>query len=210
MKRFTGVRILTQATSESDVTIFIGKDICEEAAPYLKTDSFLMFSAAEDYLLSMVLGIAMCTDKRVFVFCEEQYFIKNMSEIMQIGVSKCRNLFVVLFCGGEYTAVPGLPTVFDSVNNQHGIFYNMGMLVHDYKNQFKFSRNPIKFVRETWDRVKGPIAIIMKMENGSKKMQEVEFSNKKSIELTREFILDENIEAHNFVPPIDFSDFNQG
>jgi hypothetical protein len=207
MKRFTGVRILTQATSESDVAVFIGKEICEEAAPYLSSGSYLMFSDEEDYLLSMTLGMAMCTDKRVFVFCEEHYFIRNLSEVLQIGVSKCRNLFIIFFCSGEYIAAPGLPTVFDSANNQHGIFYNMGMLVHDYKNQFKFSRNPIKFVRETWDRVKGPIAIIMKTERGSKQLPEIDFSDRNSIEATREFILDENIKAHDFVPPIDLSNF---
>ena len=206
MKRFTGVRILTQALTPSDVGIFIGRGICEEAAPYLGEGSYLFFSDEEDYLLSLALGMVVCTDKRVFVFCDDEYFIRNMSELMQMGVSRVRNLFVVLFTLGEYQSVTHTPNIFGSVNSPHGVLYSMGFVVHDYKRQFKSSKNPIKFVRDTWDRVKGPIAIIMNTERGTKQMRSIRFSNEVDILRTQLFILDESIVAHNFIAPITLED----
>jgi hypothetical protein len=207
MKRFTGVRILTQALTPSDVGIFIGDGICREASPYLGEGSYLFFSDKEDYILSMALGMAMCTDKRIFVFCDDQYFIRNMSEAMQMGVSKSRNLYIVLFIAGEYLDVPDTPNIFGSVNSQHGVLYNMGFIVHDYKTHFKNSRNPINFVRETWDRVRGPLIVLLVTTKGSKQMPEIKFSSREDVMSTKEFILNEDIIAHIFVAPMGLSNF---
>jgi hypothetical protein len=202
MKRFTGVRILTQALSESDLAIFIGKGICREAQPYVPHKFNLFMSDDTNYLISFALGIAMCTDKRVFVFCEDQYFIKNMSEFMQAGVSRCKNFFVVMFVNGVYTSVPATPTIFDSVSSQHGTLYNMGFLVHDYKQHFKNSRNPVKEIRAIWERMRGPLAVLLPTEKGNKNLPDISFSDKKSLADTKKFIMDRRIESKIFIPPM--------
>lgn len=201
MKRYTGVRVLTQALKDPDVAILIGEGIVREAQPYLNQGSHLFFDGEEDYLLSMALGMSMCTDKRVFVFCEEQYFTRNLSEFLQIGISKCRNFYVVLFVNGSYSCVPNTPTPFGSVSNQHGVLFNMGFIVHDYKGQFKLKKNPTKTIKQFLERAKGPLAILLPTEHYNKKFPEVPMSTKDSIELTKKFIMDKNIEAHNFVVP---------
>jgi len=81
MKRYTGIRVLTQALMDSDIGIFIGKDLCKEAYPYRQHESNLYFPDTKEGLLSVSLGMAMCTDKRIFVFCEDHYAIRNMSEL---------------------------------------------------------------------------------------------------------------------------------
>lgn len=208
MRRYTGVRILTQCLLDSDIGIFIGRDICKEAKTYIGEHAALFFEDTEDYLISFALGITMSTDKRVFVFCEDQYFIRNMSEIMHAGVSKCRNFYMVLFINGSYTVFDNTPTIFDSVNSQHGIFYNMCFLVHDYTKHFKNSRNPIKEIREIWDRARGPLAILLKTSKGIKEFPEPSMSLRDDLDDTREFIMNKNIEAHSFVPPFSLEDLN--
>ena len=206
MKRFTGVRILTQSMLDCDVGIFIGEGICREAAPYLGEGSYLFFPDTDHYLISLALGMAIGTDKRIFLFCEDNYLIRNVSELMQVGIAKPRNFFLVLFTSGEYPGVPDTPNIFASANSRHGTFYELGFLVHDYKNQFKFSRNPITFVRDTWNRVRGPIAVIMATSRGTKAFPDVDFSGPADISKTTEFILDESIIGHNYVPPINFEE----
>ena len=201
MKRFTAVRVLTQALLPADIAVFIGEEICREAAPYRDHPANIFFADDEDYLLSLVLGMAMCTNKRIFIFCEDQYFIRNLSEIMQIGVSKCKNIFLVLFINGHYTSVDGAPIIFDGINSQHGVMYNLGFLVHDYTKHFKNSRNPIKEIREVWVRTRGPLAVLLKTEKGTKQTKEVAFTTFSDLERITEFILNDEIKPHNYVPP---------
>lgn len=201
MKRFTGVRVLTQALMDSDIGVFIGEELGKEACPYIGEGSYLFFSDETEYLLSFVSGMAMCTDKRVFVFCEDQYIVRNLSELMQMAVTKCRNLFLVLFIKGEYSSVPHTPLVFDSVNSKHGVFYNLGFIVHDYKLHFKNSKNPISVIRDIWERTRGPVVVLLETGKGSKPMSDIVLSGSKDLEKTKEFIMDESIKAHIFVPP---------
>lgn len=207
MKRFTGVRILTQSMTDADIGIYIGKGLCSEAHPYIQNEYCLFFPDTEDYLLSLALGIAMCTDKRVFIFCNDYYFIRNFVEFMQIGVSKCRNIFIVMFTSGKYSSVTNAPHIFDSVSSRHGVLFNMGFLVHNYKNYFKKSKNPVKEIRQIWNRARGPLAVLMEIDKGSKEMPDVVFSNKNTIRKTREFIMDKSIIAHNYVPPVSLDSF---
>lgn len=202
MKRFTGVRILTQALLDCDVAIFIGEDICKEAAQYTGGGSYLFFPDTEDFILSVAVGMAIGTDKRVFVFCDDNYILRNMSEILQAGIAKARNFFLIILSAGGYHSVPNTPNIMSVANSQHGMFYEMGFLVHNYTNHFKFSKNPIGFIRETWDRVRGPIAVLLKTAKGTKDFPDIRFSGPAEINKTREFILDESIVGHNFVPPI--------
>ena len=191
---------------DCDVGIFIGEGICREAAPYLGEGSYLFFPDSENYILSMALGMAIGTDKRVFLFCEDNYMLRNISELMQVGIAKPRNFFLILFTSGEYPGVPDTPNIFSSANSRHGMLYELGFIVHDYKNQFKFSKNPITFVRQTWDRVRGPLAVVMVTTRGTKEFPSVKFSGRREILKTRKFILDESIIGHNYVPPINLEE----
>lgn len=206
MKRFTGVRVLTRATLDCDVVVYIGKKICREAFPYTEGRNYLFLSDEDDYLISMVLGMATGTDKRVFVFCEDNYIIRNISELMQIGIAKPKNLFMVVFTSGEYPEVPNTPNIFASANSQHGMLYELGFVVHNYTNQFKFTKNPLPFIKQTWERVRGPLAVLMKVDKGDKNLPDVEFSGPKELINIKEFIMDDTILGYNYTPPIGLSE----
>lgn len=206
MKRFTGVRILTQALSDTDLSIFVGDDVCKEAFSYADKSRSLFFSDEQDYIISIALGMAMCTDKRIFVFCEDQYAVRNFSEFINVGVSECRNLFIVMFVNNRYIAVDNTPIAFSSVNSQIGSFYNMGFLVHNYEKHFANSKNPLKEIRSIWSRARGPLIALLRTEKGVKILPEIEFSSKEDLVKVQEFILNEEIKGHSFVPPISLED----
>jgi hypothetical protein len=197
-----------QALMESDLAIFIGKNICKEANPYRQHNFNLYFDEFDDGILSLALGVAMGTDKKVFVFCEDQYFIRNMSEFLQSSVSKCKNLFFILLINGSYTEVPNTPTIFNSVSSQHGILYSMGFLIHDYNRFFKASKNPVNAIKEYWSKATGPLVVLLKTEIGSKAMDDIEFVNKESLLNTKEFIIDKTIKGHNYTPPLSLEGLN--
>ena len=208
MKRYTGVRVLCQAMLDSDVGIFIGEGICREASSYVDKDKVLFFSDYDDYAISLSLGVALGTDKRIFVFCEDNYFARNLSELMQAGISKCRNIFFILFVGGLYNEVSATPVVFDSVNSQHGILYNIGFLVHDYSKFFKNSKNPIKEIRDVWSRTKGPLAVLLKTERSNKQFEDVLMTDADSIKKVQDFISNKNIKGYRFDAPITAEDLS--
>jgi len=208
MRRYTGVRVLTQTILDCDLAVYIGKDICKEAYQYRQHDNNLYLSDEEEGLISFALGMAIGTDKRIFVFCEDQYFIRNMSEFMQAGVSKCKNFVVVLFVSGGYTNVSNTPLIFDEVNSQHGILYNMGFMVHNYSNFFKQHKNPIKHIRKFWARIRGPLAVLLPVDNRKKDMPVVELS--KNMTATKEFIRNKDITGYSYVPPFSIEELALG
>jgi hypothetical protein len=206
MKRYTGVRVLTQSLLDVDLAIYIGEGICKEAFPYANKGRSLFFSDEQDYLISIALGIAMCTDKRVFVFCEDQYIIRNLSECINAGVSACKNFFILLFFSNRYTVVDNTPTAFSSVNSQIGLFYNLGFLVHNHSIHFKNSNNPLRVTRAIYKKIKGPMIVFLSTEKGIKKLPEIKFSSKEDLINVQNFIQDEEIRGYNFVPPISLED----
>lgn len=210
MRRYTAVRVLTQAMESSDLAIYIGENVCKEAYPYKQHENNLYFTDEIDGLISFALGIAMGTLKRVFVYCEDQYFIRNISEFIQVGVSKCKNFIMVLLVSGSYTSINGAPTIFDAVGSQHGVLFNCGTLVHDYTRFFKLHKNPVKHIREFWSRTRGPLSILLRVETSYKELPGISFSSANDMIRVGKFIQDENIKGHTYTPPFSLEDLDMG
>jgi hypothetical protein len=199
MKRYSVIRILSQALEKSDIGIFIGREISKEAAA-LNRDGNLYIMDHEQ-VFSMGLGIAMNTTKRVFIFCDDAYFLKSASEILQIAVSKCKNIFVVVLVSGFYCDNMKFPTIFKSIHSPVGMLFNIGFMIHDYKKHFKNSRNPTKEIKSIWQKVKGPLTVLIDVEIGGKVFLNNDNIEQKSIALISDFIKDNNIVGYNYTPP---------
>lgn len=204
MKRYTAVRVLTQSMVEGDVGIFVGNDICKEAFAYDRPGNLYVTDC--DNALSMALGVALCSNRRVFVFCDDAYFIRNMSEACQLAVSGCENLYLVILASGIYSDVGKHPTIFRSIQSSRSMLFNMGFVVHDYKRQFKNMKNPVKEIRATWSRIRGPLAIVMDVEHSVKKSHNGFLEQKTSISRTIDFISNKEIPNYEYVPPITFEE----
>jgi hypothetical protein len=188
MRRHTFIRLMHQAIKPDDVAIFIGDDVCREAHIHDRPGN-LYLSDNDDYMLSLVLGVALNTKLNVFVFCEDSYLIRNLSELAQMAVSKLVNLRVVVYNSKVYLDKPFLHNIMGSVANPHGLFFNMGFKVHDYSKSFNRQRNPLKELEGYWNTVVGPVIVLMNIQESNKKFDAVPEERVKDFRGLNEFIV---------------------
>ena len=200
MKRYSAIRIFNKAMEEGDIGMFIGEAVCKEAFAYDRPGN--LYLSKHENLLSVGLGMAMCSKRKIFMFCDDEYFLRNISEAAHIAVSKCENVYLVVLISGVYTDVTKAPTIYDSIMSLHGILFNMGFIVHDYKRQFRNTRNPIREINLIWNRIRGPLAVLLEVDKGTKNLPADYLSEKKSLLRTKEFIVSNEALAHNYEPPI--------
>jgi hypothetical protein len=200
MRRYSVIRILTGALEKGDVSIFIGDDVCSETFAYHREGN--LYLSHDEGVFSIGLGIAMNTTKRVFIFCDDAYFLKNMGEVLHIAASKCRNIFIVILVSGVYPGDAMHPTIFKSINSPIGMLFNMGFIVHDYKRHFKNSRNPVKEIRAIWQKTRGPIAVIVEVESNNKVFPNDYPIEEKSLFDIIHFIQNKEMLAYSYVPPV--------
>ncbi len=202
MRRYSAIRIFNGAMEEGDVGIFIGDSICKEAFVYDRPGN--LYLPAREHMISLGLGMAMCTDRRVFIFCDDSYFVRNISEAAHIATSKCENIYSVILVSGIYADVGPHPTIFNSLMAPRAMLYNMGLKVHNYARHFKNTRNPIKDIRAIWSRARGPLIATLDVDRGTKDFNDNYPDEIDSLNDIIEFISNKDIPSYNFVPPISF------
>jgi hypothetical protein len=207
MKRYSVIRVLNGAMEKGDVGIFIGDDICREA--FANSREGNLYLPNDEGVFSLGLGIAMSTSKRIFIFCDDAYFLRNMGEVLHIAASKCRNVYIVVLVSGVYYGNAKHPTIFKSIHSPIGMLFNMGFIVHDYKRHFKNSRNPVKEIRAIWQRSKGPLAVIIEVENSTKIFPDNYPAEEKSLSDVMNFIQNKDIPSYNYTPPISIEGFGE-
>jgi hypothetical protein len=188
MKRYTLSRLFLSILQDNDVVIVAGKGLCEEAFRYDKKNYFYI-EKSNGVASSVALGIAMHTDKRVFVLCSDGDFLKEMGSAPQMAVSGCNNIFYVIFDEGIYSDDGDSPTIFRSIPSVMGMLFDFGFGVSNYTNFF-YKKDSIKHVGHTLDRTKGPRAILIDISKGSKEFDEVSYSEIELKNRISDFICD--------------------
>jgi thiamine pyrophosphate-dependent acetolactate synthase large subunit-like protein len=200
MKRYTAIRDMIRVLSEADVAIFSGKEICKEAFKYDRPGYFYM----EEYFgisVSFALGVALSTDKRVFLFVGEGDIIRDLSALGQAAVSKCKNLFIIVLDNGCYQELGNLPNLFNSLLSRKGLFFNLGFMVHDFTVSIK-NRYLVE-IRAAVERIRGPMVILITVDRGiNKKLEPIDIELTTRIETFMEFINNTELETALYVPPI--------
>jgi len=149
--------------SSNDIIIFIGKTVCSEVDA-VDRKGILCFTDDSVNYLSVALGIAMTTNKRVLVVCEDYTILRYFSSILQIASSGCTNLFFIVLVTGEYTYSGGQPTIFGRLRSPKGMLFNSGMLTHDYNSYFK-NKTTVKNLRNILDRTMGPVIGLLNIDD---------------------------------------------
>lgn len=188
MKRQSIIRLFTSYLTENDLAIFAGNNICKEANLYDREGNFYI----EDETgigLSLALGIAMCTDKRVFIFCDDYYFLKELSAVIHMSLSKCKNIFLVILISGEYQHSGGHnPTIFNAINAPKTVLFGAGFLINDYTKHFNEFPSS-KSVKSLLTSLYGPVAITIYMDLGeNKKAAEVSSTIDERLERLTKFL----------------------
>ena len=202
MKRTIALKTLIASLKDGDMGLFIGDAICNEAKEYDRPGNVYL-SSKYDNLISLGLGLAMGTNRRIFMFCEDSYLLRNISEAAHLSVSKCKNVFLVLLISGVYSDFGTYPNIFDNFANPSGIFFNMGLLVHNYTKHFKISKNPVKVIRQTWCNIRGPLTILIRVDPVMSTNTQQNIDTSDSIFKLKEFI-NSSIPAYNYTPPVGF------
>ena len=164
MKKKSVIATLMGAISEDDIGLFIGDSICSEAVQRDRTSNVYIRSAY-DYGISIGVGMAMNTDRRVFIFCEDSYFLRNVSESVHAAVSKCRNLYIIIVVSGMYNNFEYCYTIYNNIMSPRNLLYDMGFMVHNYNKQLSHTKDSSDEIRATWGKIKGPLAITIDVEN---------------------------------------------
>lgn len=204
MKRYKAVEVLLSKLKENDVIIFSGNELCKEAFKYDRDSNFYV-TEANGLASSLALGIAMGTDKRVFIFCGEGEFLREMGSAAQMAVSRCENVFYVIFDNDGYQSAGGHPNIFNEFGHTKGMLFNMGFVVHDFSNYFR-DKNSIKSMTRFIENIKGPMVILIKVEKGfNYRLKDISFSKQELQNRISEFIQNRELGSSLFNPTYDLN-----
>lgn len=167
MKRQSVLRIMISCLNKDDIAIFAGEGVCREAHEYNRGGNF--YIPDKDYAASFALGIANGTSKRVFIFCEDWYLIRNLSELAQIAVSKCKNITYVVLRSNMYQEDCFYPTIVSEIGGLKSTMFHLGFLVHHYTSYFKINNNPSKDIKQIWNNIIGPMIVFVDIDKGINK-----------------------------------------
>lgn len=167
MKRYNVIKLFSSYLKENDLIIFAGTNICKEA--YLNDREGNFYIEDETGLgLSLALGIALNTDKRVFLLCDDYYFIKDLSAVLQAALSKCTNLFLVVLNSGEYQYSGHNTTTFRSIPAFKTVMFGAGFLINDYTRHFS-NVHSAKGAKNLLKNLHGPVVIVIDIDLGENK-----------------------------------------
>ena len=192
MKSKKAIKTMLSCIKDNDVVIFSGNELCKEAYEYDREGNFYIRDNNCNGL-PLALGIAMNTNKRVFVFCTDSDLIKNISYMLNIAVSRCKNIFVVVLVSGKYQESGGQVNIFDSISSPKNLLFSMGFLVFDYTFHLK-NKNTIKELNQLIERSIGPLVSLVKVSSGISNLKVCDTPNNKLlIDRTKKFIQNTDI-----------------
>lgn len=169
MTRYRIIKELLKRLDDSDIAIFAGKTLCEEAYVNDRIGNFYI-PKTHGVVLSFSLGLAMCTDKRVFVFTTDSEFLRDMGSAAQIAVSECKNIFYFVFSSGVYRDSGKHPNIFKSMAHPQGVFFRMGFISFTFDSYFR-SNERMSELKDVMNTLLGPVSIIIEVDtkNGNHK-----------------------------------------
>lgn len=174
MKRFSIIREFMSCLKEDDIAVFSNELMNKEAYQYDRQGN--LYVDEPGLALPLGLGLAVGSKKRVFVFCDDNDFLREMGTLAQASVSMCKNIVYVIFNNGCYQEAGGLPNIFREIYAPKGVLFNLGFRVHDYTHFFGdkvFKDEKIATIR----RIEGPLAVLIKTDKGIKKIDNEVISN---------------------------------
>ncbi len=138
---------------ENDVVFCIGRALCDEA-PDLNEGTIFVTDPYLD-ILSVALGVAMTTDKRVLIILEDQYLLSHFNALLQISVSRCNNLYLFVATSTLYTHEVAQTNLFNSIASVSGTLVSAGILVHEYTKYFE-TKKSLKILKIIHSKTVGP------------------------------------------------------
>lgn len=178
MNRADVLKILISAMQDEDIGIFTGAGLCTEASLCRRNGN--VYINNYDNVISIAIGIASSSARRVFVFCDDFYFLRNISESVQASVSRCKNIYLVILNSNTYNDVGNHPTIYKSMSAPRNLLFDMGYSVHDYKRQISNMADSSSEIRSIWDKVNGPLAVVIEVKCNDFTEMDTDFAEQKT------------------------------
>lgn len=198
MRRHIVIREFLKYLEDNDVAIFSENEMSKEAFQYDREGNFYITDSPGS-ALSIALGIAMNTDKRIFVFVNDECFLRDVGAATQAAVSKCINIFYVMLNSGYYQSSGFQPTIFEGLVGIKSFLFGSGFVVYDFSHYFE--KKDFSVMHSIINNVKGPMTILVKVDKGLKKGLKNLNSKINFKERIMNFINDEELGTSLFVPP---------
>lgn len=173
--------------SKDDIVFCIGKELNTESKFEAFEGVYSFDDVAVDYF-AIALGVAMGSKKRVFLFCEDSYFIRYINTMVQISISDCTNFYVVIFNTGIYFNGLKIPSLSAAIRSVKGTLFNLGVLVHDYSMYFDNVRDVNK-LKAILDNSLGPLVSVVDIDD--KRLYGKNYKITTDLEALRAFVLDD-------------------
>lgn len=178
---------------DNDIILFVGNNIVTEALNYKKDNYFYLKDSCSP--AAFATGIAMCTDKRIFVLCSSEIVLQDLAAMTQAAVSGCKNLFFIVLDTGTYDVSNKRTTIFRSIRTHRNLFFGMGFTVYDYNVYYKNIQS-IKQIRKSFEYMLGPLVVLLEIDK-YKVIEETVFIN--DIVKFSNFITDNSLGSSLFV-----------
>lgn len=200
MKKERVLKDFLSCLKDNDVVVFANEGLSKEAAKNDK-EGYFYLDGVHGIAPSLALGIAMSTDKRVFVIDGDGGCMMEMSSLAQIGASKLKNIFYIILDDGCYKSAGGHPTIFREVSSMNGVMLGLGFTSFNLTEYFK-KKSSLKKLRKIIDNLRGPNAIFVKVDKSkSKSRVNLGADKKKMRSRISRFIRNTELGTSLFRPP---------
>jgi len=195
MKRDVMLKKFCSFLTDVDIVIFGSNDLAKEASD-IYVPGHLYITDNFGLAASVGLGIAMCTDKRVFVLIGEGDVIRDFGIVLQLAASKCQNMFLIIFNNGVYQNAGGFPSVFSSMTSISGAFFNLGCRSFNLTKDFE--QKEYKNTKHFIVRATGPIVMLLNIDKSKNIYADVEVNNR--LEEFKELLRDKEKKSSLYNP----------
>jgi hypothetical protein len=186
MKRCMGVKYCLGRNKTGDAVIVFGEDLCKEFYQY-DSEHILYIPQDIEQPAALAAGVAMVNPRNVFFVCEDYNMLKNLPAIAQIGASKLRNFFMVVFITSTYQSVDNMPNIFNSLTKPKSILFDFGFTTHDYSRSYETADGARSTVKSL-NGARGPLSIFIKVDQGLKELDSIDFDLKANLKRFTEFL----------------------
>jgi len=145
----------------SDILFCVGKPLVSEAKFHSEQTVFYHPDDSVD-VISVAVGVAMSTEKRVIIIMEDCYLLRHINSILQAVVSKCKNLYLFLIVSNVYNTLLIQETIFSVIRDIRSTMFSLGFFTYNHSNYFK-SKPEIKKLKEIFKAARGPFITFIEL-----------------------------------------------
>jgi len=163
MTRNKVMRGLLKILNNNQIIICVGEDLIKESK-FIGYPGFVGVTDLSINYLAVALGIAMVSNLKVILLCDDAYLLRYINTMAQVGVSECINFYILVFRTCSYSNELLQPTLIKGIRSIKGVLFNFGVLVHDYTPYFK-EANAVKTVSSIFNKSLGPLVASIDIDN---------------------------------------------